>query len=402
MNAPHMTRALPEATPSTLLAICLLSGLAASGFLLAPLFFGALAEAHGFGAADLGGIAAVGGVGGLITALSSPLWLPHAPLRQTAIGLVIAIVAALVLLLFFVRTPGEAMLAMGLHGLAMGTLYTLMFGAVSLYARPERTLGWKLGTESLPGLAMLYTISNFAIPRAGFTGLVTAVAVAALLLGLSAFLLPAVRPRHALPPVPPEAPKAPLGLWLAVAATLCLWGGVNSVWIFVERIGTARGISVAEIGTVLTLGWIFASLGGLAAGAVGSRFGTVKPFLVSTGAGLAALALFLDPSPMGYRLAASLFISASVFAAVYAIALITTLNAHPLFAGLPSAALQAAVVIGPPVGGAIYESRGAEGLFIFAATCIAASIFLYLQAGSGRRRAAQSGAAGRRGAPSEG
>lgn len=369
---------------SVLLAICLLSGLAGQMVQLAPVFYGALAEARGFGPAELGKIAGVGGLGGLLTAVSSPLWLPRAPLRLTALVLVLISLAALLLLVFVARSSGETMLVMALQGLASGALYTLLFGAVSLYARPEKTLGWKLGSESLPGLAMLYIVSNLVAPKAGFIGIVWSVVISTLLLGATAFLLPTARPQQAALVEAPGPAKAPLGLWLAVAATFVQWAGVNAVWTFMERIGVARGLSIATIGLVLTLGWIFASVGGLAAGALGTRWGTIKPFLVGSALSGAALLLFLRPSGLSYGVAANLFLTATLFAVVYAMATITTLGSHPMFAGLGSVAVQAAGAVGAAAGGYIYQARGADGLYAFAGLCFAASVGLYLAAHLGR------------------
>lgn len=380
---------LPEASTRVVVAICVLSAFVAQGFVLAPVFYGALAESRGYGAAELGRIAALAGVGGLLTAVSSPLWLPQAPLRQTAVGLVLAAAGALLYLMFGAHTPSEAMLAIGVQGIATGALYTLMFGALSLYARPERTLAWKLGTESKPGIATLYVVSNYVAPRAGFAGVVAAILCTAAVAGAAAFLLPTTRPKQSALTAAPGAAMGSLGLWLAVAAAVVLWTGVTAVWTFVERIGARRGLSGETIGLVLTLGWLFASLGALAVVGIGNRFGTVKPYLLGAGLSLLALLLFQGSSVGAYMIAASLFITASVFAAVYAIAQITRLNTHPLYAGLGSVALQGAVAAGPPIGGYLIEARGVGSTFIFAAICVSMSLVLYLAArAAGRARAA--------------
>lgn len=369
-----------EAGVTVIMAICLLSGLSASGFLLAPLFYGALAQSRGYDPALLGTIASVGGFGGLLTALTSPLWMAHVPLRVTALGLAGLVAAALSLLMFVAVSPLEVMLAMGLYGVAMGALYTLMFGAVLLYSRPERTLGWKLGTESVPGLIMLYAVSNILKQPAGFDQIALTMLSAVLVLGLAAFLLPNVKLHNPAPVMGAVKRTSSPGLWLAAGATFILWGGVNGLWTFIGRIGGDLGLSVATIGSALTVAWVFASIGGLSAGAVGARFGAVRPFLLGTGLGIAALAAFLHSTGASFVIAANVFITASVFSAVYAVALITNLITRPVFAGLPSIALQSAVTAGPSVGGYIYRDHGSSALFIFTAGCFLTSILLYLLA----------------------
>lgn len=363
-----------------ILAICLVSSSAAQTFLLMPVLLGTLADGEGYGPATLGNIAAATAIGGLLMGLSSPMWLPRARLRQTSLAFVLVSIAGLALMAFTAHSPAMAMLCMGLHGIATGTLYTLMFGAVSLYAKPEKTLGWKLGTEALPGLALLYIISNFVVPHSGTFGVLAAMALSAGLLGAAAFLLPAVKPDVVEEADASEDTGIPPGLVLAVSATFAQWMGVSAVWTFMERIGVDHGLSLATIGTVLTLGWFFASIGSLGAGALGNRFGLNKPFLISSALTIAALLLFLSPGGASYAVAANVFLVAASFAIVYAVAKITSLNTQPRFAGAGAVALQAAGVVGPIVGGQLYAFSGASAIVAFVALCTAGGAACYLAA----------------------
>lgn len=364
-----------------ILVICLVSGSAGQTFILMPILLGTLADGRGYDPALLGSIAAITAAGGLITGLSSPLWLARFPIRRLAVGLVLAVVAGLLLMALFARSTMGVMLGMGFHGIAAGALYTLMFGAVSLYDAPERVLGWKLGTEGLPALAFLPFISAFVVPRYGTNGVIVAMALSALVLGAAAMALPAVR-------VQADAPVEEAGsgsmelvlLGLAVGAAFTCWMGINALWTFMERVGADHGLTIAATGIVLTLGWLFASAGSLAAGALGNRLGGRVPYIVSTILTLGSLVIFLDPSALGFGIGANVYLISASFSMVFAIALISRINTQARFAGLGAVALQAAGVAGPMAGGLSYEHLGSGGIFGFAGVCAVAALSLYLVA----------------------
>jgi hypothetical protein len=358
-------------------AICVLSGLGAQFFLLMPVVVGALADGRAYGAKDLGTIAAACGAGSLVMGVTSPLWLRAVKLRNSMGLLAIALAAVLAGLPLLTSVVGM-IIAMIVVGGLLGAIYTVMFGSVSLFQNPARILGWKLGTESLPGLLLLYIASSFVVARYGFNGVVYLAALASVLLGLSAILLPNVS-IHTAHETKVQGARPGVAFWLAVLASTIQWTGVSAVWVFMERIGAGHGLPPSASGSVFALGWVGASAGGLFAATFGEQFGMLRPFLLAIViSGLALLAF--QAGPGSFMVSAPIFLTASVFANVYAMSLITLTNTHSAYAALGAAAAQAATMLGPEAGGFAVQADATSGVLLFCGGSLLVSAVFYVGA----------------------
>ncbi|HEY4969426.1 MAG TPA: hypothetical protein VII35_05935, partial [Steroidobacteraceae bacterium] len=63
------------------------------------------------------------------------------------------------------------------------------------------------------------------------------------------------------------------GAGAALSAFALLWIGASALWVFAERIGTAQGLSLAEVGRFLAIGQVAGLAGPLLADRYGERIG---------------------------------------------------------------------------------------------------------------------------------
>ena len=281
-------------------------------------------------------------------------------------------------------------------GVGLSLLYTVSIAVVSENHKPDRAFGVKLASEVFVAVAALLALSALAAARWGFAG--AALTLAGIVAAASLAGLPALPSRRALNP--PEArfamlrragARGPLvrdGLpWLGLAALFVSFGGLSALWAFLAQVAPSFGVGRETASGVLTLGLVVSGLAGLAAAAIGDRFGRVAPLAAGMLLAIAgAAALWAGHGAAAYVAGVLLGAGLWNFALAYQMGMIASADGHGRVAVLMPAALAIGGAMGPMLAGALLTGAGYRPLYdlFIAATAVSLMAFVVL----GRRLAA--------------
>lgn len=268
-------------------------------------------------------------------------------------------------------------------GLGGGTAISVVMASAARTAKPEMTFGL-ISASSGAFIAILSLSIPLVIAAGGFEvvyGTYSFIAVAGFLFLM---LIP-----NTIAPEPDQQSensdaetksslKGKLG-WVGLFGLGILFCAQAGVASFVERIGTANGLSLPMIGYALMAGGLLTIVGPLVAGFVGARFGSTKPLLVI--GSLICLAVFLVSVSDSL---ATFFGSVPLIMVLPAILLPSFLGglavidpsgrlagAQPAFASLGGS-------LGPVAGGFAVDTSGFTGLGVAAVMTMATGLIFML------------------------
>ncbi|MBY8825004.1 MFS transporter [Sphingomonas colocasiae] len=151
--------------------------------------------------------------------------------------------------------------------------------------------------------------------------------------------------------------------FLAFAALIILWSGHNVVWTFIERIGVRNGMSVTEIGAILSLSAFLTIAGPSLVRLLDTRLGYGAPMIAAIVLKIGAvLAIGYLVSPRAFMLAVPAFMLLSLFITPYVMGILSLADPAGRLAAASSAAMTAGSSIGAWIGGASLEAAGWPGL----------------------------------------
>jgi hypothetical protein len=163
----------------------------------------------------------------------------------------------------------------------------------------DRWYGLKISAEAMLGAVLLLLLPSTLITSHGFSGLMMGMVLTVLLLVPALIWLPvsAHMPHGKAGAVTPPS-QSHLRVWAALSAVMGYLFSATMIWAFLERIASASGISFLAVGNILSATLWFAVLGSLAAVAVGSRFGSWRPFAAASLMFLISLALLASSATL--------------------------------------------------------------------------------------------------------
>lgn len=258
-------------------------------------------------------------------------------------------------------------------GAALAGIFGLCATVLSDTSNPAKWYGAKTASETLLGALLFLTLPAMVIERFGFNGLVLALAGVVLILSPLLWLIPAqgleAKTHDGDASNWPKTNTLTSAIYLMLCATLLWFCGQTVMWSFVERIGAAAGHSNEDVGMVLAITLISATLGSLAAATLSDRYGTLKPFQLSSFLFLIAVPLFLDSAVFSFYLCGACLVMFSVgYGIPYVFSIVAKLDNDGRFTVLVVPAIGIGAMIAPGLAGWLSASGDFQPLLI-AASC---------------------------------
>ena len=356
-----------------LIAASVASSIGGLPFNTMPILLGAFADQLKLGPAELGTLGSACTGGYLLSTLLGPLWVDRAPWRIAAIVGAVATAAAL---LWSASAGGVPFLPFAAFGFAAGLMHSLGMRIVGEGADKERAFGIRLFTELVLIATLLYFLPA-ALVSGGLMGGAQLLAIAALVMGLSAFLLPRG------PAAPTDASQEAAGRsvgsagWTALGIFVLFACGQVALWVFLERIAHDIGADAAQMGLLFSVLKVVGGLSAALVAALGDKLGNRLPHLlvfITLCIGVALIAA--RPSFMFFALGAWIWEAAFTIGCVFQTAAIAKLDPSNKLVVLVPAAFAISAFVGPALGG-LLAATGFAPLLALAVGCAAIPAVAY-------------------------
>ncbi len=273
-------------------------------------------------------------------------------------------------------TPTALAAARFTTGLAQGTVSIICMSALRLTRDPNRSFGiWLFAELSVGALALLGL--PLLVSSAGIAGFYATLGALALLLAGLGLHIPDGHDRRSR--ATGTATVDARGLWAGIAGLAGILGfyvGFSSIWTFASQMASpavgagtvARALSIAPIG-----GMVGAAL----AGAVGTRFGSARPFALAVAAlAAAAGALGLQPGWTAYQLASCGVLLGWTFGVPFLFGAIAHVDASGRLTTAINIVIGTGLAAGPAFAAMLVTSSGHYGGVVALSICLTLSSFL--------------------------
>lgn len=262
---------------------------------------------------------------------------------------------------------GEALLAVLriAVGLGSGLVSASATAAGSRTIAPERIYAIATATMTIAFAALYLALAaagNFGGPAGMF--ILLAVFTAAL---IPLVLLVPDTPAVARPAAEHRAGRREWGLLLpglvALVAMLSFNYGALAVWPFTEQIGEHIGLSMDRISVLTAIGSALASLGGIIATWLGTRFGRLAPLTVGLLLqGVGSVAVCHSGSPLGFLLTYAWYLGAWYFCYAYILAVAAAVDPPGRLAVLTGMGYPASSALGGLSAGFLVETYSVRSI----------------------------------------
>ncbi|MDP2325044.1 MAG: MFS transporter [Gammaproteobacteria bacterium] len=364
---------------STTLLVCLVYPLGPAAIILMPMIVGGLIDGYGFTEQDAANVAALEGMGLVVSSVLAALWIRRVSWVR---ALFVAFLSYAVLNAVSANLDGVTplLVARFLTGLAGGSLFAVSVAALGDNREPDRAFG--LG-QAAQGVMMLaaFLAAPYLMQAWSVSALYYMLAAASLLLMLTLVWFPdegRIRVTSAADAAHGSQHNALI--WLGLIASVIFFINVFGFWAFVERIGQAARLPANTIGLALGVSQILAIAGAVAAALASDRYGRYLPLLIVLIG--QAIALFALVGKFG---ATTFFLSTGVFQALFIVAVsyqmgaIARLDIRGRYLVLMTAAQGLGAAVGPAVAAMlIREGDDYSGIMQMAALFCLVSTLLFL------------------------
>lgn len=245
-----------------------------------------------------------------------------------------------------------------LTGLGEGCLMALAAASVAATLKPERAMSVILIILNLL-MALLFPVAPVTIKSWGASGLL------GLMAGLTVVVMPFLRwlPRGAPSIRDPGHARSSaltnLPAIVALGSVVLLLVGHGMVFAFAERIGTARALSLQQIGSVLSVSMLIDCLAPLVVIALGLRLGRMIPICIGlSGLLIATLAITQSSYPPLFVLGVWVQLFAYTFVLPFFAGLLASLDRQGRVAAGMSGAIIMGFMLAPAVGGMLVVQSG--------------------------------------------
>jgi predicted MFS family arabinose efflux permease len=263
-----------------LLAIVMVACMGFSSQMLMPIWVGQVVDGYGLTPESAGKIASLEMFLVAATSVLVSFLLGRVPrIGMTALGLGLLIVGNTLCVVFH-SYLGLA-LCRSMTGVGKGLLVAALFSLAGQTANPTRTFALincgYAGVSTLAFLVVSYFVRWMGPP--GVFYLTTGLSVIGI--AFVPWLPSAGMERSAADRDPRTIGNARLAGLLILATFFLFSSTKDCLWVFVERLGGRTGLSLEEIGRLLSITSLVAIAGPALAHVTEARFGTTKPLLIS-------------------------------------------------------------------------------------------------------------------------
>ena len=356
-------------------AACVISAVGASFYNILPIFVGSLQDAMQLTNSQIGFIPSAFFLGFGLIAATAYFWIRKVNWRYLGIVTIFASALAL-LLLAMSNSYATLVIAIILVGVCFGILYSLGSTILGDSGNPARYFAFKIGTETLIGVVLLFTLPALVVQRWGFTGMVYSLIVIVCVLGASALWVPekGLKGDHSANNDTDYRPDSLIPVWSSLIALILFFGGMSSVWTFMERMAVVAGIVPATIGNILAVSLIVGIVGAIAAAFLGKRYGITLPLILGLSlCVIADLSFAIEITELSYLLSTSIFGMAFSFSIPFMLTLTSDLDHNGQFIVLSVPAISLGIILFPAISGLLVSEDSYLGVILFAAVAIAMS-----------------------------
>jgi len=377
-------RSLPQfddRLPTTLL-FSLLYPIGPAAIVLMPMIVGGLIDSYGYTDQQAANIAALEGIGLVVSSLAAALWIRRVSWVR---ALLLAFLAYGVL--NFVSANLMAyeplLLVRFLTGLAGGSLFAVSVAALGDNREPDRAFGI---AQAVQGVLMLvaFAASPWLLEAWGVRSLYYLLGAASLLMLVTVRRFPDRGRLRAGTGGTAEQGSRGIGthtalIWLGLAASVLYFVNVFGFWAFVERIGQAAQLPAGTIGLALGVSQVLAIAGALAAAWASDRYGRYWPLLiVLVGQAVALFWLLGRFGPVAYFVATGAYQALFIVAVSYQMGVIAKLDVRGRFLVMMTAAQGLGAAIGPAVAASLIRGDDYDGIMVMAGLACFVSTLLFL------------------------
>lgn len=335
-----------------------------------PILLGAFADRLSLSPAELGTLGSWCTGGYLISTMLGPVWVDRVPWR---LATVVAVAATAAALMWSASAAGAPYAPLAAFGFAAGLMHSLGMRMVGEVGNKERAFGVRLLTELIIVAVLLFFLPLMIASR-GIEGGMALLAIAVVVMGLSAFVIPRGPSASTSGAVETGASSsaASVGLagWVALGVFVVFACGQVALWVFIERIGRSINVSASEMGIVFAVLKVVGGLSAALVAVLGDRLGNRLPHVLGLLFIALGVALLASPSSfIVYALGAWIWEGAFTLCCVYQTAAIAKLDRSNKLVVLVPAAFAVSAFVGPELAGRLAESGGFAPLFVFAVAC---------------------------------
>lgn len=267
--------------------ILLIAMMGASVTILMPLLVGAFTDSGLFSTTQVGYLASAEIAGILISSASAYLWVRRIPWRSWTQLSLLAFIACN-LATSWIVTYELVVLLRFVAGLACGVSYAIALAALGDQSRVDKAFGVMVTIQVIFGTAG-FALLPYVIGPFGYAGIYQCFNLFLLMaFVLSFFSFPTNQK-------PQKAFRIDLhGRWLAAglvfAGTIAYYFAQGTVWAYLERIGVNAGLSVAEVGAILGVGFAISAIGSMMSSWFVSHIGRNRSLIITAAVQLPCLA----------------------------------------------------------------------------------------------------------------
>ena len=354
-------------------AACFISAAGASFYNILPIFVGSLQDTMELGHTQIGFIPSAFYLGFGMFAATAYFWIRKVNWRYLGIVAIIASVLALVLLTMS-TSYATLITTIFLAGICFGILYSLGSTILGDSGNPARNFGLKIVIEMIIGVVLLFSLPVLVIQHWGFSGVIISLIIVVIVLGGTVLWIPVkgLKGSHNTTENVENKPGSSLPVWSSLFALMFFFGGMSSVWTFMERMALVASIHPVTIGKILAASLLIGIVGAVGAALLGKRMGTILPLIAGLFFCLIAdISLALDITELNYLLSTSVFGIAYAFTIPFMLSLLSDLDYNGQFIGLSVPAISIGIIVFPPISGLLIANQSYLGVNIFAAVFIA-------------------------------
>ena len=347
-----------------------------------PVVIGTLGDAYGIPNDQLGILASAFLAGKFLVVVSSIFWVRRVDWRRISL---VGMICGFILLTVLLFNPSHLafLVSFVLLGAAMSCFYVPVLAYWSDVDDPARAVSIGILLQVVGAALFMFATPAWFVPKWGVQGLVGFLMV---MLALNFFLVPLIptvgREQAAQRVIASESKvlvkSAALLPLIGLVVMSLYYIGLFGLWAFLERIGTAGGLSSEAAASALSISLLAGASAVVVTSIVGGRFGYVRPLIVS----VLMYGLFL--LSMSWTQTTILFVSALIIfnlawngALPYQIGIIAKADTEGRYLVLLPAFQAAGAAAGPYVAGLLSADGNYSGLYIVFVASVAVSFFGY-------------------------
>jgi predicted MFS family arabinose efflux permease len=368
-----------RATVSAAILYCVVG---ASAFLILPLLIGAAAKDFALNEVQLGYLASAAMSGSAVSAALAIFWVRKINWNKTMLTAMLFLGCGHICAIF-ADTYTLLTLAILIASLGGGTAYSLGITILSDNEYPDRVFGFCIAAQvsfQVIGLLILPGI----IDSGGLDSLLTILASLAFLSMLAIRVLPASGKEVRISNVFQIFTQSKVVF--ALFGCLFFFFNVGCFWTFIERMGDSAGFSPQVIGNSLAAGVSVGIAGSLCASWLGSKYGRLRPMLLSAiGTVITAILLSSSEALSIYVVAIALYNFVWNYSLAYQYAVVAAVDDSGRGVAIAPAFHAVGAAVGPAIAGLLVTADNFMAINVLVAISVIISFILFIPAFRGEK-----------------